>query len=104
MVLLNKLKRSLFDLINGLRSGIPLCCTVHYVSSKWRGVCGIAKHDSERRGFPWKRRDLRPEFYQKVRYCLCDKCFANESVVKIKHNGTIFKCLMRKKKKYERKG
>ena len=78
------MKDWLFDLINGVRSGIPLCCVWYYL--RWddsQGLC--AKTTGLRRG-TWG---------QYIReYVACDTCHETGKIVKIKKNGVIMKWLI----------
>ncbi len=71
-------KKKWFHLINGLWSGIPLCCIRHFV---WH-ECG---HEAAaRRGS-----------CNNVNYVQCDKCHSSHNSQKIRSNGYLFCFLIR---------
>jgi hypothetical protein len=96
LTLTQKVKRATYHSINGVRSGIPLCCTIHFVKLDWDGIKRIARSECERRGFSWHHDPARPKFDIEAEYCLCDKCFDNSRSKGIKKNGTIFKNLIKR--------
>jgi hypothetical protein len=89
-----KVKRIIFDLINGVYSDIPPCCNIFY-SIKHRNT------DYTSRTLAIKRSEYNSEIGKynsdrlKSNYVLCDRCFENKRVHKIKKNGAIFRFLIK---------
>jgi hypothetical protein len=79
------MKRLLFDLINGIRSGIPVCCTLFF--SAW-----VYFHPGE----PCAATVGKARGQDKdARYVQCNRCYHSRKVVQVKPNGVIFKGLIK---------
>lgn len=74
------MKRIIFDIINGIRSGIPICCVIAYLRDSYNNL-PVALHRSKQLGY-----DLQKSGYQ---YVPCSKCYKNKKIVPLKFNGVI---------------
>lgn len=77
-------RRRLFNLINGIRSGIPLCCVLFYTRRNTNANSLVALDTRIARGGSINASENDPN------YVLCDKCYNCGKIVNIKPNGTIF--------------
>ena len=66
---MNKLRCLLFDIINGVRSGIPLCCIEYFVRT------------------PLMAMIIQNEYNPLIQYQRCMSCRSSERIVEIRHNG-----------------
>jgi len=64
------------DAINGIWSGIPLCCIWHFIRSPHADV---AFRDAQRRG----------HWHDDAEYCQCDRCYRDKRIVKVRDNGYL---------------
>lgn len=71
------MRKLLYHFINGIRSGIPLCCTWYFVCAS-KHMTAVARETAIKRGGSLK-----------CGYVTCDRCYHNGRRVKIKHNGVI---------------
>lgn len=78
----------LYHFINGIHSGIPLCCTTFFSLKTVDEKChkeGIAFVLSQiREPGAWERGE-----HKSVNYVQCDKCYENNHVVEINENDPI---------------
>lgn len=75
-----KLKGVLGHLLNGIWSGIPICCTLHFCKLRWSGIHLIGGHEKKRRGN-----------IHRAQYVQCNKCFELDRVRPMKKNGVLYK-------------
>lgn len=68
----------LFSLLNGLHSGIPLCCILYFVGMTQQGIALVARHAAKTRGG-----------HGNAPYVQCNECFNTGRVQRIKFNGAI---------------
>jgi hypothetical protein len=69
------MRRYLYHLINGVRSGIPLCCVAHWLA----GITGLNNYDPN---------------YMDASYVRCHTCATTRRVVELKNNGCIMRWLI----------
>jgi hypothetical protein len=68
----------LYHAINGIWSGISVCCVAYFVFEMWQGNQPVAEMAAERRG------ENTP-----TNYVVCDKCWRAGRFIKTKQNGTL---------------
>ena len=78
------MRKLVFDLVNGIRSGIPLCCTLFFAKHRF-------KYPDEALAIKMKNKR---GSYGDSNYVMCDKCFKTNNAVEIKNNGVILKGLI----------
>jgi len=76
-----KIRQAIFDLFNGIHSGIPLCCIKFFITFhfKYPGV-PVAQDVKWNRGIA-----------HDAGYVTCNSCHAQHRVVKIRDNGMILR-------------
>ena len=75
------------DFINGIWSGIPICCTLSYSKGR-HGLVVIDELKAEHNTSWRKAANL---FYSSpCEYIQCKKCEASGKIVKIRKNGVLF--------------
>jgi hypothetical protein len=79
-------RRLLFDSINGVRSGIPICCVMFFNKHQIMGTHQIAYTIDTTPRVVWGSGSCG--------YVQCDKCFNTGNKVNIKPNGVILKGLV----------
>jgi len=79
------MRQTLYDFVNGIWSGIPICCILFFIRKRRAGIREIA----------WEVYAERIESHPLACYVQCDKCHARKKLVKIRHNGTILHWLFR---------
>ena len=104
--MIRKVRHAVYDLANGLHSGIPLCCTWFFVKRGWQVRLVGLSTDIERGLDPKER--CGPGYVQ------CNSCYEHDRSVKIKRNGHILNWLFKKpthlgtrkilKRKYSKRG
>lgn len=77
----------IYSFLNGLRSGIPLCCIINFCIKEYKGIEFIAAHMKE---IVYKNEILPNE----VEYVPCKRCFVNSKFRKIRMNGTRYDILL----------
>ncbi len=89
------MQTALFNFINGLRSGIPLCCTVFFIKEcRIPGPVGARIYE-KRSG---KKFDVFGDNEDdNAQYVRCDTCYSRQKVKEIRENGVIMKWLIRSK-------
>lgn len=90
----------IFDIFNGLYSGIPLCCIRYYIRILINGENYVALITEMKRnnfielvnhnGIEAMKLKFSPE----SEYVQCDYCYDNNIVKQIKNNGTILNWLL----------
>ena len=63
----------LYSTINGIWSGIPLCCI-----KSWN------------KGYTGSNMLVEDPLQHKVEYVRCPKCIKSDKMIKVRHNGVIF--------------
>lgn len=86
------MKELIFNLVNGVRSGIPVCCTLFFTyNALTPGPVGKRVYE-ERTG---KEFDI---FAAKIdgesEYVQCNHCYAKNKVKEIRNNGVILRFLI----------
>ncbi len=74
----SRLRLALFDLVNGVRSQIPICCVLFFVHHILRGEMAVAKVVYDRRGLPLSHG---PGYVQ------CQRCFGVQYSVEVRKGG-----------------
>lgn len=93
MKLKHKIRFFIYDVINGIRSGIPLCCVLDFCLNDWywdkktETDFYFTKMD--------KLHDPKSKYYA-YNYVPCKKCFYKFKIINIKMNGVIGHCLLPK--------
>lgn len=75
-------RNTVFNLINGVRSGIPLCCVIRYTIDNNKGL-PVAFYRSLECNY---------NFYAKEnnwQYVPCQRCYENKHFITPKRNGVI---------------
>jgi len=82
------MKENIYHLINGLWSGIPLCCITFFVANHAKHEGGIAAAKYKER---YNREfEIDPEKnISKADYVRCDKCWNKDRLAKVRDNGVI---------------
>lgn len=75
--LLESLREDLYHIINGIYSGIPICCVLFFIRQH-RQYDGIAMALNRKR-----------RYVERCRYVRCDRCFRAGLVAVIKFNGNV---------------
>ncbi len=73
---MNRLRVWLFDVINGIRSGIPPCCIYYFVTTPFSIMVPNNEHNL------------------KIQYQRCMKCRATGHAIEIELNGCVAHWLM----------
>jgi hypothetical protein len=86
-----KVKAFIYDFVNGLHSGIPICCVWNY--SKLFGVVNKAVFLMGEYGV---------DFYsdnkiKHIGYVPCARCYKKNHFIRIKYNGKVLRYLILKK-------
>lgn len=89
------MKQLIFNLVNGVRSGIPMCCTLFF---SYRALFGgeiAANVYKERTGKEFDIFAKNDDGAGESDYVLCNRCHAKKKVKEIRNNGVILRRLMR---------
>jgi len=92
------IKRLIFNLINGIYSGIPLCCTLFYAKKDLNIDPLLAYTVEKNRGIEVELVDHGFRYINGKNNCdyvSCDRCFNMNRFKTIKNNGMIFKWLIK---------
>lgn len=87
------MKEVIFNLVNGVRSGIPVCCILFFTYHAARGK-QVALYAYEKR--TGKIFDPREIIEGEAEYVQCGICAKRNRVEKIRSNGVIMKGLLGK--------
>jgi hypothetical protein len=96
---IDKVRRITYNFINGIHSGIPLCCVLYYCKESITTISVAADVYERRYKLPWDTssdNDIKL-FGVVVQYVMCDKCATDKKVVSLKLNGSICNWLLPKK-------
>ena len=77
------------DFINGLYSGIPLCCVINFCRCK-------SNHKALDLAIQYGLKS-HYDFDREVNYVPCKKCHETKTYNELKHNGSICEFLIRRK-------
>jgi hypothetical protein len=83
-MVISKIKKFVYEFVNGIRSGIPLCCVIHFCKEP-DGPKGMTI--LEKCG--WKWYDWSNFAGCRIQYIPCPKCLNKKRFVTIKNNGLI---------------
>jgi len=72
-------REKLYDILNGIWSGIPLCCIKYW----YDGNTGLS-------------RDKEDPYRDEARYVRCNRCVSKRRIKQIRHNGDICRFLSRR--------
>jgi len=79
------MRKQLFHIINGVRSGIPLCCVRFFIVEERKG-----ENIAQRIHYGRTDKEFAIIDYDEAAYVQCHKCYAKNKIVKIRNNGVIF--------------
>jgi len=87
----HKIRWFIYSFVNGIYSGIPVCCVINYCKDASEEGTAVAM--AKKCGMTWK------EYAAKVptQYVPCQKCFNKRKFAKIRFNGTIFGFIVNRK-------
>ena len=84
------MKEIIFNLVNGVHSGIPLCCNLFFAYRAHKGGPVAAQVHEERTGQSFDPLTTRT----KANYVRCHRCYRKDRVKEIRYNGVIAKWLI----------
>ena len=89
---MKRIKRFIYDLVNGIRSGIPLCCIAFFVLKSQTKNIGLTVYTERYEALDTQNTFSDPPSEKKLAsYVQCDACWDKDRAVKIKKNGTVLK-------------